>query len=107
MTSIRQDLNLRITEADFQRLVIDYARLRGWRVHHSRPAQYQSGRWATHIQGDPGFPDLVLARRGVVIFAEMKAERGRLSDHQETWRAALAAHVWRPSDWDQVMEILR
>ena len=30
------------------------------------------------MQGDTGFPDLVIARDGQVIFAELKSAKGRL-----------------------------
>jgi hypothetical protein len=52
-----------VSEASFLSAVVDYARLKGWRVHHQRPA-YERGRYRSAIQGDSGFPDLVLARRG-------------------------------------------
>ena len=60
-----------MTEADLQQAVIECARTLGWMVAHFRPALRQSGRWSTPVQADgKGFPDLVLARAGRVIFAE-------------------------------------
>lgn len=94
------------TEADFQTLVVDYARLQGWLVHHTRPARTGKG-WRTPIQGDVGFPDLVLARAGRVVFAELKSEKGRLSAGQSAWLKAVDGLVWRPSDWQTIKEILR
>lgn len=123
------DLNPTISETAFKDLIIEFARLRGWLIHHDRPAQNHKGKWASHIQGDPGFPDLVLARRGRVIFAELKTEKGNLGEHQERWMdeltepvwdeacadhnhscphvESLLVRVWRPSDWDVVQEVLR
>ena len=51
----------------------------------------------------PGFPDLVIAGPGGVLFRELKTEKGRLTVHQERWGNILAASgadigVWRPSD---------
>jgi hypothetical protein len=66
MTTV-QRLPLTISEADFQRTVIQTAMVYGWRVSHQRPAQVRTGRWATAITGHPGLPDLVLARDGVVL----------------------------------------
>jgi hypothetical protein len=61
-----------MTERDFQRAVVELARLMGWRVHHTRPALTQRGRWLTPIQGDAGFPDLVLCRPPRLVLAELK-----------------------------------
>jgi len=36
----------------------------------------------------------------VVIFAELKSQKGRISPTQEAWLAALPhSLVWRPADW--------
>ena len=75
-------------------------------VHHTRPAQTAKG-WRTPIQGDPGYPDLTMARAGKVVWAELKSEKGKLSDAQIGWCSAIGpVHVWRPSDWDTVVEVL-
>ena len=101
-----------MTEAEFQRAVVELAKWCGWLVFHPRPAQ-RSGSWATHFDGDAGFPDLVLAHaeRGVV-FAELKAERGRVSPGQRVWLNTLedaeqTAVVWRPSDWEAIVSRLQ
>lgn len=107
-------------EADFQANVIQLARMFGWRVAHFRPARTKYG-WKTPMQGDPGFPDLVLARDGRVIFAELKSDTGKLSPEQGMWLSAIdpywedtprlpirfAAYVWRPSDIDEIGKVLR
>jgi hypothetical protein len=102
-----------ITESQWQQQVIDLARLYGWLVHHCRPAQHQSGKWATPIQGDPGFPDLVLARGGRVIFAELKtdAAHANLTIHQKAWAAAIQGrfvewYCWRPRNLPDVAAAL-
>ena len=58
----------KINEAALQNAVIELAKLYGWKVHHTRPAQMPSGKWATPIQGHAGFPDLVLVRPPDTIF---------------------------------------
>ncbi|MCI0542945.1 MAG: hypothetical protein L0Z49_00695 [Actinobacteria bacterium] len=68
-----------------------YAMVRGWRVCHFRPATTRDG-WRTAVQGHPGFPDLVLARRGRVVFAELKAA---LSAEQLEWLDASHHHPRR------------
>lgn len=98
-----------LTEAQFQTRVIGAAKLHGWRVAHFRPALTRSGKWATPMQGDKGFPDLVLARGGVVLLAELKSDKGVLGKGQPEWLAMLGEHarLWRPRDWDQITQELR
>ena len=98
-----------MTEAQLQASVIELAQLLGWRVAHFRPARTEAG-WRTAVAGDgKGFPDLLLTKRGYLLFAELKSARGRLSPEQEEWLADLAlvghgigpvrALVWTPADW--------
>lgn len=101
-----------MSEAAFQRRVIDTARLYGWRVHHARPARTAQG-WRTPVTGDAGYVDLTMARRGRLLLVELKAELGRLRPEQQVWLdelrtvPGLEIHVWRPSDWDAAIEVLR
>lgn len=100
-------------EADFQKAVIDLAHMNGWMVAHFRPAQNSRGEWRTPVAADgKGFPDLVLvhAVRGV-LFRELKTDRGRLSRGQALWInwlgvARADADVWRPRDWERIVEEL-
>lgn len=98
-----------MSEAELQSMVIQTAELYGWRVHHGRPAMNRSGKWSTPIQGHPGFPDLVLARDGVVLFAELKSRRGRTTPDQDLWLDQLGDHavLWRPADWPAIQNELR
>lgn len=94
-----------MTEAQLERAILELAGLLGWRRAHFRPAQLRSGRWATHMSGDTGFPDLVLVRDGRLLFVELKAERGEASPEQVRWLEVLSGvHgievcLWRPADW--------
>lgn len=91
-------------ERDLQSRVIDLAKLRGWLVMHQRPARMASGEWRTAVEGHAGFPDLVLARNGFVLFRELKSDNGRLSPQQSLWGQHLPNWaVWRPADWDTVI----
>lgn len=105
----RDALDRAMTEDQLQSVVIDLAHLRGWKVMHTRPA-WSKGHMATPLQGDPGFPDLVIARRFyVTLFVELKTEKGKLTPDQENWRLALPGwHLWRPSDWSSglIAEVL-
>jgi hypothetical protein len=84
-----------LTEAQLQAAIIDLCRWTGWLVMHP----YDSRRTV------PGYPDLTMVNResGRTMFAELKAENGRLTDAQREWITFLSkrneAYVWRPSDW--------
>ena len=90
-----------IKEETLQTNVIEMAHAYHWVVAHFRSIKDFKGRWWTPVSADgAGFPDLVLARRRVVLFVELKAEVGELSDPQKMWQLALPCHhVWRPKDW--------
>ena len=92
-----------ISEKDFLEQVRELARYEGWLSYHT----YRSTR------SEPGFPDLVLVRPPRLIFAELKTEKGRVTPAQRLWLDVLGrcneveAHLWRPSDWDQIVEKLK
>jgi len=101
-----------MTEAEFQAQVLQLARVYGWKIHHDRPAMSRDGRWATHVQGDAGFPDLVLAHpRHGTLYAELKTDKGKLSPAQVEWVQTLTdagaeVHVWRPAQLDLIVKRL-
>ena len=101
-----------MTEREFQRAVVELARLMGWRVFHARPALTRRGRWLTPIQGDAGFPDLVLCRPPRLIVAELKRNGARPTPQQQGWLDALSAcagvecYLWTPADWDAIVRML-
>src|SRR5665213_1836630 len=65
-----------MTEAQWQRRVLDLAQLCGWRVAHFRPARTATG-WRTAVEADGvGYPDLTMVRDGRLLFAELKSEAG-------------------------------
>lgn len=115
LTSWAKLLDETTSEADLLRIVVDFARRRGWLVHHDRPAIQRHGRWLTPIMGDPGFPDLVLVREGhpgTVMHVECKSGKGQLSPDQRIWREALECsgatyYLWRPHDWPAILETLQ
>jgi hypothetical protein len=93
--------------------VVKLAQALGYRVAHFRPARTAHG-WRTAMQGDVGFPDLVIAGHGRLLAAELKVIGGKLTPDQSRWLAAFeaggaAAYVWRPSDWlsGEVERVLR
>lgn len=106
-----------LREAAFMRMVTQLAEACGWQWSHFRPARTQRG-WRTPVSGPlgAGWPDLVLARPRDrrLIFAELKADRGRVSPEQDAVLTVLGmlgpgveACVWRPRDWDTIEAALR
>jgi hypothetical protein len=92
-----------MNEKAFLKQVVALAKYLGWRHYHTFISK----------GSDPGFPDLVLVRQGFpVIFAELKSERGKLTESQGEWITLLSqnrlhqAFVWRPSDWDEIKVVL-
>lgn len=84
-------------EAEWQSEVIRLATIGGWRHHH----QFNARRSAK------GWPDLTLVRPPELVIAELKTERGRVSEEQKVWLADLSAcgvevYVWRPRDLEEV-----
>ena len=88
------------SEKAFSQQVVDFARLNNWMVYRT---------WNS-VHSPSGFPDLTMVRDGRLIFAELKAERGKLSDDQAQWiqelRMCVPVYLWRPSDWEQIVEIV-
>ena len=83
--------------------VLQLAKVKGWHAYHVRNSK------AGVIQGDTGFPDLVLVRKRL-LFVELKTELGPIRLDQKDWAEWLrivghAVRYWRPSDWmDGVIE---
>ena len=92
-----------MTEKEFLQQVRDLAKLCGWLVYHTHDSR----------RSPEGFPDLVLVRNDKVIFAELKSKKGRTTSAQEMWLKALEkvpgvdVYLWRPSDWDRIVDVLR
>lgn len=103
-----------MTESEFKNAILDVAKWTGWLVHHDLPSTDQRGKWRTHVQGDVGFPDLVLLhpRLGRLLVIELKAAKGRATPQQVEWlegfsRAGIHAEVWKPGDWDRIVTLLK
>ena len=92
----------RMGEKQFQKYVLELARLTGWKYYHTH-----NSRRSPH-----GFPDLVLVRPGhQVIFAELKSETGKTSEEQDKWlellrSAGARVYLWRPEDLEKIPELL-
>ncbi|MCK9569908.1 VRR-NUC domain-containing protein [Candidatus Pacearchaeota archaeon] len=103
-------------ESEFQQQIIDVAHLHHWLVAHFRGVRIQrkdgSVYFATPVQADgEGFPDLVMLKPSRMVVAEIKSDKGKLSEAQEEWLnqwelAGAEVYVWRPKDWDKIIEVL-
>ena len=91
-------------ERDLQATIIEAAQRLGYRVY-----------WTHRSDRSPaGFPDLCMVRPtdGRLIFAELKNERNKLTDHQVDWIRALESvegievYIWRPDDLSDALEVL-
>jgi hypothetical protein len=88
-------------EKEFQSMVEEIAKLYGWTYYHT----YNSRR------SEPGFPDLVMLRGEREVVAELKSQKGKLTEPQKDWlkkfkKAGNETFVWRPSDIRDIEEIL-
>lgn len=132
---------LKQTEKQFERAVRELAAAKGWLVAHfsdSRREVVNRRTGERRLVGDSGakgFPDLVMARGGRIVFAELKAAKGRLSGEQKEWLVALGGEFdgsvppdialrfqigsvqstsqiskwvrcWRPEDWPEIERVL-
>jgi VRR-NUC domain len=92
-----------VSERDLTGYVRDVARAFGWRRYHTWISKHSAA----------GFPDEVLVRGGRLIFAELKRDKGKLSVEQEAWLEDLRGvpgvdvYVWRPSQMDEIAQVLR
>lgn len=102
------DVTPKSSEAKLQMEVIRYALAHGWLLMHIQVTTTH-GQIGTHTLGDNGYPDLTLARNGVVWFFELKSQRGTLSKEQKAWGEALGDRwrCWMPKDALEIMEVLR
>jgi hypothetical protein len=102
-----------VLEKDFAKQVESIFNVFGWKWKHDLPAQRQSGKWATALSGSKGFPDYIAVRGNRVICAELKAEKGRLTEYQKDWinlleqTGKIEVFVWRPSELDKIVDTLR
>lgn len=78
-------------ETEFVDQIVELAILHRYAVCHFRPARTHGG-WRTAIQGHAGFPDLVIAKNGRVLFRECKFGKGQLSSEQLDWARQLSGN---------------
>lgn len=115
MTTIadyHHEIDLRMSERAFQAMVIKLAKwLKYTYIYH----EYDSRKVSAC-----GFPDLVFLRAydpkkpmlpARAIYAELKKEKGIISDDQIVWLTTFSAlghecYLWRPRHWNDIVRIL-
>lgn len=108
---LRRMQNVRLSEDDWLGMVTELATLKGWEWMHVRPAMRQAS-WRTPTTGSMarGWPDLVLVKGRRILFVELKADRGSVTEDQkrvlDVLRSAADVDVWRPADWARIVEAL-
>lgn len=91
-----------LTERQFTSLLVDVARIAGWRRYHTFDSR----------RSNHGFPDWVLVKGSRLLFVELKSEIRKVRPDQAEWLDALRqvpvveVHLWRPSDWPTIVETL-
>ena len=87
-------------EADFQRQVVDLAKMLGWAVWWTK--------WSLHSPS--GWPDLVLCRPPRLVLAELKVNASLSAAQRESLRILAATDVevfcWKPNCWFQIEQVL-
>ena len=92
-----------ITEKEFQRQIVELARMCGWNTFHP---------WLS-IHSQRGWPDLALCRPPRLVLAELKSQSGKVTPDQQSWLEQLGAcsgievFLWRPADFDTIAKVLR
>ena len=94
-----------ITEKEFMADLKKFAVMLGWKWYHP----YLS------IHSERGFPDVTLVKPPRLIYAELKSEKGKVTDNQQEWLDILSAipgvevYLWRPTDedWEEIVRVLR
>ena len=110
-TKAQEMLAADLTEKQLSDNIVSLARALGYLVHRD-PTWRATGT-------DAGYPDLTLVRGGRIIFAELKAEKGKLTGTQGDWcneiglvQEAIAgfsglAMIQGPDGWNQqVLDIV-
>ena len=102
-----------MTETEFTNELLKWAKAYGWHRFHARSSgRMHNGKAIPTVQGNSGFPDLVLLRGKRLIFAELKVGKNKPSDEQLQWIAMLdevhgvEVHLWRPEQWSQILVVL-
>ena len=85
-----------ISEKELLQTVIELAEVNAWKCYHV----FESAKYARRTS--KGFPDLLLIRDGKLIVAELKSEKGSLTNDQAQWLSEfeqcdrVQVFIWTP-----------
>lgn len=87
-----------MNEAQFQQRITDTCDYLGLLWHHETDSR----------RSKAGFPDLVIVGPSGTIFAELKSDKGQITDAQWFWIRAIndsgsEAWIWRPRNWEMIL----
>lgn len=91
-----------LSEKAFQARVLALAKANGWDAYHTHDSRRSA----------PGYPDLVIAKPGRMLVAELKVGRNKTTAAQERWLAlyesipGVRVFRWRPEDWETIVKEL-
>lgn len=99
-----------VSEKEFQDQVVNLAHQHGWVCAHFPKRKMKMGEteyWATAGEYDAkGWPDLAIARPGLLFFAELKVGNNTASEDQKGWLALLDGFLWYPDSWEEIVHVL-
>lgn len=99
-----------ITEVQWQATIVEHLERAGYLVFFVPDKMWRRA-FVSHIPldlGKRGYPDITAVGHGRVFWRELKKMGGKLSEHQELWKAELLRagadyDVWYPSDLDRAI----
>ncbi len=101
---------VQLSEAEFQGQLVKVAESLGWDwMHIGRTGKYVAN-GAKGTLGT-GWPDLLLLRGHRIVCAELKAQDAPLPSISQRevllkLSGAVEAYCWRPSQWNEILEVL-
>ena len=103
-----QEFTRSASEDDLLTAITEAMTLFGWLWTHTRRSD------KAQIMGHPGVPDIIAARRGRLLFLELKSAGGTLTEGQLAWKLAMPPDsravtymLVYPADLDVVLGMLR
>lgn len=95
-------MNTAITEAEFAGWLEDLCGVYKWAYYHTWRSDHSVGGW----------PDYCLCKPPRILFVEVKSEKGKITSAQQAWitmlqECGLEVYVWRPSQRNDIEEILK